>query len=336
MRLSSLLLICTAAVTTLLPSASSAQGSCAYDGSRIPLKEISSDFRFRQSFINILGSRMAYVDEGEGDPILFLRGQPTSSYLWRNIMLFMEGKGRIIAPDNIGFGNSAQPEIDYTFLDHYAYFEAFVEELELEDITLVTHDWGASLGLHYAARHPENVKGIVTMEALQAPILPAESFEETSEDLGNSLKWVRNSDNGRQFLNQDNAWLSAGGNLEGVIDQALAVKALRTCQAPFQTVQSRMQVNQWSNEFPILGDPAATAQIIDAYNKFLETTEIPWLLLYASPGATAPKAATDYWVGRARNIETVYIGHGRDYVEEDQPFVIGRAISVWYRRLEAE
>jgi haloalkane dehalogenase len=267
---------------------------------------------------------MAYVDEGDGDPILFLRGQPTSSYLWRKIMLFMENKGRIIAPDNIGFGNSAQPAIDHTFLDHYAYFEAFVEELELENVTLVTHDWGTSLGLHYAARNPENVKGIVTMEALLAPILPAESFEERPEDLGNS-------DNGRHFQNQDNAWLSAGGNLQGVKDQALAVKALRTCLAPFQTVQSRNQVNQRPNEFLIVGDPAATTRIIDAYNKFMETTEIPWLFLSASPATAA-----EYRVGRARNIETVYIGHSLDYVEEDQPFAIGRAISVWYRRLEAE
>lgn len=241
-------------------------------------------------------------------------------------------KGRIVAPDNIGFGKSDQPELDYTFLDHYEYFEAFVEELGLENITLVVHDWGSGLGLHYAAQHPDNVKGIVTMESLIAPILPAASFEDMPEELGNFFKWVRDPEGGRKLLIEDNAWLSDGGILEAFIDRPLAEEALRTYQAPFQTEQSRVQVNQWPNEIPIGGEPAATTEIIGNYNAFLEETDIPWLFLYASPGATSPEAAADYWAERAQNIETVYIGHGLHYVQEDQPYAIGRAIADWLRR----
>lgn len=312
-----------------------AQSADAYAGFKVPPPVISSEFPYEHKYIEILGSQMAFVDEGEGDPILFLHGQPTSSYLWRNIMPFVEGKARVIAPDNIGFGKSDQPELDYTFGDHYRYFEAFVEALDLNNITLVTHDWGSGLGLHYAAQHPEKIKGIVTMEALLAPILPASSLEAMPEGLGGFFRTVRDPESGRKIIIEDNAWLNEDGFLPGFTVRPLAPEALATYQEPFPTEKSRIQVNQWPNEIPIAGDPAETTAIVANYNAFLEETTIPWLFLYASPGATAPAAAADYWAERAKNIETVYIGAGLHYVQEDQPYAIGRAIADWYRRLEA-
>ncbi|MCY6382631.1 haloalkane dehalogenase [Hoeflea prorocentri] len=333
MKHSSRFLAAAAAATMIFIPLASAQEANPYADFKIPPAEVSSDFPYEHKFVEILGSRMAYVDEGDGDPILFLHGQPTSSYLWRNIMPFVEGKGRIIAPDNIGFGKSDQPDLDYTFLDHYRYFEAFVEELGLKDITLVVHDWGSGLGLHYAAEHPDNVKGIVTMEALIAPILPAVSYEAMPKELGGFFSFVR-SPEGRKLIVEGNGWLTGDGFLTGFTDRPLADEALRTYQAPHTTEKSRVQVNQWPNEIPIGGEPATTTQIIGNYNAFLEKTDIPWLFLYASPGATAPEAAADYWAERAKNIETVYIGHGLHYVQEDQPYAIGRAIADWYRRLD--
>jgi len=124
-----------------------AQNACAkeakpleqnyYEGYKVPPMEIPSTTKYTHEYVNILGSKMAYVDVGEGDPILFLHGQPTSSYLWRNVMPHLEGQGRLIAPDNIGFGKSDQPEMDYTFGDQYPYLEAFIEKLGLKNITLV-------------------------------------------------------------------------------------------------------------------------------------------------------------------------------------------------------
>jgi len=320
-----------AIILATLPAA--AGDTNGYAGFKVPPLEVPSESRYTHEFVSVLGSEMAYVDVGEGDPILFLHGQPTSSYLWRNIMPYLEGKGRLIAPDNIGFGKSDQPELAYTFGDHYRYFEAFVETLGLKNITLVVHDWGSSLGLHYAAQNPGNIKGIVTMESLLAPMLPAASFDSMRPDLGEFFRSVRAPGSGRKLLIEDNAWLRDGGFLQGFINRPLAPAALATYQAPFRSEKSRFQLNQWPNEIPIAGQPAETTRIIANYNAFLERTVIPWLFLYASPGATAPADAADYWAVRAKNIETVYIGSGLHYVQEDQPYAIGRAIADWYRRL---
>ena len=131
--------------------------------------EIATEFPFASHFVEVAGSRMHYLDEGEGDPILFLHGNPTSSYLWRNIIPHVTSMGRAIAPDLIGMGKSDKPDIEYTFFDHVKYVEGFIEKLDLKHITLVIHDWGSALGFHYAMRHPDNVKGLAFMEAIIAP-----------------------------------------------------------------------------------------------------------------------------------------------------------------------
>ncbi len=128
-------------------------------------QSISAEFPFESRFVTVRGSRMHYVEQGEGDPILFLHGNPTSSYLWRNIIPHVSGLGRCIAPDLIGMGKSDKPDIGYRFFDHVSYLEGFIEALGLENITLVIHDWGSGLGFHYARRHADNVKGLAFMEA---------------------------------------------------------------------------------------------------------------------------------------------------------------------------
>jgi haloalkane dehalogenase len=308
-----------------------AQDANPYEGFKVPPLEVPSETRYSHKFVEILGSQMAYIDVGEGDPILFLHGEPTSSYLWRNIMPHLEGKGRLIAPDNIGFGKSDQPELDYTFGDHYRYFEAFVKKLGLKNITLVVHDWGSGLGLHYARQNASNVKAIVTMESLIAPILPAKSYDTMPTDLGNFFRTIRDPQNGRKLLIADNFFVEQA--LPGGIVRPLAKEAHDVYRAPFPTEQSRIQVNQWPNEIPIGGQPATTTKIISDYNAWLEETDTPWLFLYATPGAMNPPEAAEYWADRAKNIEVVYIGAGFHFVQEDQPYAIGRAIADFYRRL---
>lgn len=329
-------ILTTAAALALLALAgpAAAQDPNPYEGFKVPPLEVPSETRYTHERIEILGSKMAYIDVGEGDPILFLHGQPTSSYLWRNIMPHLEGQGRLIAPDNIGFGLSDQPELDYTFGDHYRYFEAFVKALGLKNITLVVHDWGSGLGLNYARLNPDNVKGIVTMESIIAPFIPAKSYDAMPKELGDFFRTVRDPDNGKKLLIEDNFFIE--GALPGFIVRPLAPEALDVYRAPHPTEKSRIQVNQWPNEMPIGRSPQATHDIVTAYNRFLETTEIPWLFLYATPGALNTPEVADYWAARAQNIETVYIGSGLHYVQEDQPFAIGRAIADWYRRLHAD
>ncbi len=313
-----------------------AQKQSPYSGYKLPPAKVSSDMKYKHKFIEVLGSKMAYIDEGKGDPILFLHGQPTSSYLWRNIMPHVEKQARIIAPDNIGFGKSDQPSLKYTFGDHYRYLEAFIKKLELKNITLVVHDWGSGLGLHYAQQNPKNIKGIVTMESIIAPKIPAKSYKAMRPDVAAFFRKVRNGAEGRKHLIEENAWLKDGGYLQGFIDRPLSKKALAVYQQPFQTLKSRIQVNQWPNEMPIGGFPAATHKIVSDYNAWLEKTDTPWLFFYSTPGVLNPPEAADYWTARAKNIETVYIGNGLHYVQESHPYLIGRAISDWYRRLEAK
>ncbi|MEL7232893.1 MAG: alpha/beta fold hydrolase, partial [Chloroflexota bacterium] len=131
---------------------------------------ISTDFPFESRFVDVHGSKMHYVDVGEGAPVLFLHGNPTSSYLWRNIIPHMSDHARCIAPDLIGMGKSDKPDIPYRFDDHYRYITGFIEALDLTNITLVIHDWGSALGFHYAMQHEDNVKGVAFMEAIVRPM----------------------------------------------------------------------------------------------------------------------------------------------------------------------
>lgn len=298
---------------------------------KVPPMEISAEFPYESQFIEILGSRMHYVEKGDGDPILFLHGQPTSSYLWRNIMPHVEKQGRVIAVDNIGFGKSDQPDLDYVFEDHYRYIEGFIEALDLKNITLVIHDWGSALGLHYARQHPNNVKGIALMESIVAPLMPAVSYDALPQGLGDFFRMVRDPIQGSKLLIDENYFVEVA--LPGFISRDLDQVTHDTYRQPFLKKSSRKQLNQWPNEMPIGGSPAGVAEVVAAYNAWLWETETPLLFLYASPGALNPPELVDWWAERAKNIETAFIGAGLHFVQEDQPYAIGRAISDWYRRL---
>ena len=298
---------------------------------KIPPMEISSEFPYESRFIEILGSQMHYVEKGEGDPILFLHGQPTSSYLWRNIMPHVENQGRVIAVDNIGFGKSDKPDLDYVFADHYRYIEGFIEALGLNNLTLVVHDWGSGLGLHYARLHPDNVKAIALMESIVAPIMPAESYEAMPEQLRNFFVMLRDPVDGPKLLIDENFFVEVA--LPNFISRDLDTVAHDYYRQPFLEKSSRWPLNQWPNQIPIGGTPADVAEVVAAYNAWLLETETPLLFLYASPGALNPPELVDWWAERAKNIETVFIGSGLHFVQEDQPYAIGRAISDWYRRL---
>ena len=132
-------------------------------------KQISTEFPFRSNFVEVHGSKIHYIDEGKGEPILFLHGNPTSSYLWRNIIPHLTGNARCIAPDLIGMGKSDKPDIEYRFFDHVKYIEGFIDKMKIKDVTLVIHDWGSGLGFHYAMRNEDKIRGIAFMEAILAP-----------------------------------------------------------------------------------------------------------------------------------------------------------------------
>lgn len=211
--------------------------------------------------------------------------------------------------------------------------EATTAQLRTVDVHFedpFTVDWGSALGLHYSRLNPGRIKGIVTMEAQLAPILPAGGYDEMGEDLGNFFQMVRDPENSEKLLIEDNIFIEQ--LMPAFIDRPLDQEAHDAYRQPFTDASSRKPIYQWPQEIPIGGEPIATHAAMSGYNEWLTQTNTPWLFIYASPGALNPPEVAAYWAERARNIETAYIGNGLHYLQEDQPYAIGRAIADWHRR----
>lgn len=289
---------------------------------------ISADFPFESRYITVDGSEMHYVEAGEGDPILFLHGNPTSSYLWRNIIPHVSGLGRAIAPDLIGMGKSDKPDIDYRFFDHYGYIEGFIDRLGLENVTLVIHDWGSALGFHYACNHADNVKGIAFMEAIVAPVA---SWDDFHPDFQEMFRTFRTEGVGWDMIVGQNFFVERV--LPGATARDLTDEEMAYYREPFIDEDARTPTWRWPNEIPIEGHPADVAAAVGAYNAWLQETEIPKLLLHAKPGALVRPAQIDWCRANLPNLETADVGTGIHFIQEDAPVEIGRAIAEWYRTL---
>ena len=290
---------------------------------------ISADFPFESHYVEVLGSKMHYIDEGEGDPILFLHGNPTSSYLWRNVIPYVSDDARVIAVDLIGMGKSDKPDIDYSFVDHAKYVEAFIGELELKNVTLVIHDWGSGLGFNYAANNEENIKGIAFMEAL---LMPMPSYDAMpSPEMVEMFTNFRTPGVGEELIMNQNIFVEQ--LLPGMILRELSEEEFNHYSEPYPTPESRKPVWKWPNEIPIGGEPQNTHDIISSYNQWLQSTEIPLLMIYATPGILGNEMAVQWAEANLMNLETVHVGPGLHFIQEDNPDAIGEAISDWYQRM---
>ena len=228
------------------------------------IKEISANFPFESKYVEIHGSKMHYIDEGSGDPILFLHGNPTSSYLWRNIIPYIVPHGRCIAPDLIGMGKSDKPDIDYRFFDHSKYLEGFIEKLDLSNITVVLHDWGSGLGFHYAMRNESNIKGIAFMESLLSPM----KWEDFPSDEKMGFKLFRTSGIGWFMISVMNMFLTK--LMPKMIIRKLSTEERDYYKAPFKTIKSRKPVRQWPCEIPIDGQPSDVYELMINYSQKLQ------------------------------------------------------------------
>lgn len=285
---------------------------------------ISAEFPFASHYVEVLGSRMHYMDEGEGEPILFIHGNPTSSYLWRNIIPYVAGHYRAIAVDLIGMGKSDKPDIAYTFQDHSRYLNAFIEALGLQNVTLVIHDWGTVLGFNYAVEHEDNVVGIAFMEAIVPPAFPR------AAPLGGALGRFR-SDEGEQLILQQNQFVEQ--ILPGGVVRGLTEAEMEHYREPYRTPESRLPTLQWPRELPAAGEPARNVAVVERVGDWMQQTDVPMLFFWARPGALNNEAFADSMVVRVKNIQTTFVGAGRHYIQEDQPEVIGRALADWRRRI---
>jgi haloalkane dehalogenase len=289
---------------------------------------ISAEFPFDSHFVTVHDSPMHYVESGVGDPIVFLHGNPTSSYLWRNVIPHLSPLGRCVAPDLIGMGRSGKPEIEYRFFDHVRYVEGFLETLGLRDITLVIHDWGSALGFDYAMRHPKNIKAIAFLEAI---VLPLPDFQAFPDGMREMFRAFRSPDQGRKLIIDQNIFIERV--LPDAILRKLSEEEMNRYREPFLEPKSREPLWRWPNEIPVGGEPADVEAVVTDYNLMLQQSEIPKLLLYATPGAVLTAPLVEWCRRSLKNLTAVNVGPGIHYLQEDHPHEIGQAIASWYRDL---
>lgn len=295
---------------------------------------ISSDYNFAPNYSSVLGSNMHYIDEeGEGnETFVLLHGQPTSAYLWRNIIPHLKTRGRVIVPDLIGMGLSDKPSIDYTLSNHIEYTNAFLNNLGIDDVILVIHDWGSVLGFNYAATFPDKIKGIVMMEAVIAPA-PADQLP---PDFRAVLELSLAGEEGD--TTQGTGWrANAIDNL--FIEEVLPDLTLRSLEdevmsqyrAPYQSAESRKPLWQWPRQVPIIGlGPDENIAIVQQYfENYLTVDPVPKLFLYCTPGFFGNANSASFFGSALPNFSSTNLGPGLHFVQEDQPHRIGLAINEW-------
>lgn len=287
-------------------------------------QEISSDFPFESRFIEVYNSKIHYIEEGSGDPILFIHGNLSSSYIWRNIIPYLTSKGLCLAPDLIGMGKSDKPDIDYRFFDHVKYLEGFIEKKRLKNIALVIHDWGSALGFHYAMRHENNIKGIVFMEAIIKPFM----WDSLPEGPAKFFKLVRNPEFGSELVINQNILVEKV--LPTTMIRNLTEDEYNFYRMPFKDSFSRKPLLSFPNEVPIEGKPEDVASAVQCYNDKLRDSNLSKLMFYSSPGSIVTPELVEWCKKHLPNLTTVDIGPGIHFLQEDNPHLIGEEIAKWY------
>ncbi len=279
--------------------------------------------------IEVLGRSMAYVDQGEGPPIVLLHGNPTSSFLWRSVIAELTGVGRCVAPDLIGMGDSDKLPADdigrYTFVSHREFVDAFMDEVvgTEERVVLVVHDWGSALGFDWARRHPDRVRGIAYMEAIVAPVPGWDVWPEQARDIFQGFR----SPAGEEMILDQNLFIE--GVLPMSILRTLSDEEMAEYRRPFtQPGDDRLPTLVWPRQIPIAGEPADVHEIVQGYAAWLAQAEgIPKLFVNAEPGAILTGPACDFC--RAWPDQTEITVPGIHYIQEDSGSEIGRAIADW-------
>jgi haloalkane dehalogenase len=289
---------------------------------------ISAAFPYQKQRRRVLGRAMAYVEVGNGDPIVLLHGNPTSSYLWRHVLPHLQPRGRCIAPDLIGMGDSDKlpnsGPSSYRFVEHRRYLDALLEALDVhERVTLVVHDWGSALGFDWANRHREAVKGIAFMEAIVRP----QGWDHwDAMGMRPALQALR-SEAGEAMVLRDNFFVEQ--ILPKAVLRTLSVEEMVQYRRPFaEPGEGRRPTLTWPREIPIDGEPADVFAIVAAYAEWLATSRVPKLFVKVEPGAILASSAMVDFVRRWPALTEVKVG-GVHFVQEDSPNEIGRAIADW-------
>jgi haloalkane dehalogenase len=292
---------------------------------------ISATFPYQKQRRRVLGSEMAYVEVGEGDPIVLLHGNPTSSYLWRNVLPHLQPLGRCIAPDLIGMGDSDKlPNSgpgSYRFVEHRRYLDALLEALDVrERVTLVIHDWGSALGFDWANRHREAVKGIAFMEAILRP----QGWDHWDKiNMRPALQALRSAA-GEEMVLRDNFFIEK--ILPGAILRTLSAEEMTQYRRPFaEPGEGRRPTLTFPRQIPIDGEPPDVSSIVAASADWLSTSPVPKLFFKVEPGAILANDKDLAFIRSLPALTEVKVA-GRHYVQEDSPDEIGKAVAGWMGR----
>ncbi len=291
-------------------------------------ERVSANMPYPSQYVDVLGSKMHYVEAGSGTPILLLHGVPTSCYVWRNVIPHLSTLGRCIAPDLIGFGQSDKPNIDYTVFDHINYIEHFIKALNLKKVILVTHDWGSVIGLDYAMKNENNCKAIVMYEAL----LRAPDIDEAPLPYLEQMITLRKQNTTEQIINDGAA----------IIDQMLPQHLMRKMNSeemkhyrePFAEKNAGKPIAQYLTELTSMTDGDKLDKLISNYTDQLTRSQLPKLLLYSVPGFVTTMAAIMWAKANVPKLEITDIGEELHLAQESHPEIMGETISVWLQGIK--
>src|SRR3990167_520739 len=292
-------------------------------------EKVSASCPYSSHYVDVYGSKMHYLEEGEGDPIVFLHGIPTSSYLWRNIIPYVASLGRCIAPDLVGMGKSDKPDIEYTISDHIRYIEKFIEVLQLDNIVFFLHGWGSVIGLDYAMRHEKKCKGIAVYESFLKPF----HKEDLSLPLHEQLIVLQNEKaSAEKLVNEGMRFV------DRMLSQGMMLKLTdiekQQYQEPFSKPGTGKPLQQYLREFPRGDNKSVVDKLIDHYSKRLIHSKLPKLMLYSVPGFITTMETVIWAKETVPNLELVDIGEELHFAQESCRKLMGEALSIWLQGLD--
>ena len=281
---------------------------------------------FRSGEVRIGETWMHYLDAGSGPPVLFVHGNPTSSFLWRDVLVRLTGQGRrLIAVDLIGMGASGKLDLDYRLADHIRFLDLFVEALDLRDLTLVGHDWGVALSLNQLWRHPGRVRAIAVMEGHLRPLPGWEAFDEGGREL---FRRLRQPGTGEQLVLEENFFIET--LLPAGMHRRLTPHERAVYATPYPSPASRRPLLQWAREIPVAGEPADVVRLLTQAMDHLAAAPIPKLLVHGRPGAVIGPDAVAWCRRRVPDLAVAAVGQASHFLPEDRPAEVADALCRWW------
>lgn len=291
------------------------------------LEPCSTHFPYASHFFNAHGSNLHYIDTGIGSPIVFLHGMPVSNYVWRNILPAFTERARCLAPDLMGMGKSDKPDILYSIFDHIDYITAWLNALNLKNITFVLHGWGSLVGFYYAMNNPDKIKALAFYEAHIRPIENPDMLSLPVQQFASLLK----SPGSKRAIIDDNYLIKK--MLPRASLRPLPAQALQYYAAPFKHSEDRRVLWQYTQDLPKGQGDSKVLALVREYSEYLQSTSVPKLLLYAMPGFITPIDTIQWACENFSNLQVAEVGEALHFAQETNPQLFSQSLLDWYTSL---